>query len=225
MNETEPTPEAMDKIRTHLATMHGRSDFDLHRDVAFRDNDPEGAQITYLAETSISAPRFVCAESECAGRIFVAGEPTYGHPERNSMLLFAHPELRTTLLAGVGDPADRAMLLEDWDRGRLGQLQVKAAHTRRSMSTKKQERPRVEERRTRCQKFMLARVREGTTVKDAIAALDALRNDDLFAYERLMCGPDILKPETLKKYWGKIPIAVRSAARTEGARARATRAP
>ena len=225
MHETEPTPEAIQAIRDHLATTHGRTDFELYRDVAFRDHCPEGAQITYLAETSISGPRFECNDTACAGLIFLAGEPTYGHPERNSMLLLAHPELRTTLLAGVGDPADRAMLLEDWDRGRLGQLQVKAAHTRRSMSTKKQERPRVEERRARCQEYLLVRVREGAIVNDAIAALDALRNDDLFAYERLICGPGILKPETLKKYWGKIPIAVRSAARTEGARARATCAP
>jgi hypothetical protein len=38
-----------------------------------------------------------------------------------------------------------------------------------------------------------------------------------------MCGPDILKPETLRKYWGEIPIEVRDAARAEGARARALR--
>jgi len=222
VRETEPTPGATQVIWTHLAVTHGRGDFDLNRDVAFAGNDPEGAQITYLAETPGSGPRFVCAHPTCAGKIFLAGEPTYGHPARNAWLLHAHPELGTTLLAGVGDPADRAMLLEDWDRGRLGQLQAKAAHTRRSMPTKKADRPSVDERRERCQDFMLARVREGTTVKDAIDALDALRTEDPRGYERLMGGPDIRTAETLRKYWGDIAIAVRNAARAAGAGKKAT---
>jgi len=37
-----------------------------------------------------------------------------------------------------------------------------------------------------------------------------------------MCGPDILKPETLRKYWGGIPIAVRNAARAAGAAKKST---
>jgi hypothetical protein len=222
MYETEPTPEAIQAIRDHLESEHGRTDFDLYRDVAFRDNDPEGAQITYIAEARGSAPRFVCADSECAGRTFLAGEPTYGHPARNSWLVRAHPELHTTLLHGVGDPADQAMLIEDWDRGRLGEREVKAAHTRRAQSTKKAHRPGVDDRRERCQQFLLARVREGARVIDAIDALDGLRTTDPPAYRRCMGGPDIRTRETLRKYWSEIPIDVRNAARAEGAAKKST---
>ncbi len=222
MHEREPTPAAIDAMRDHRLTTHDDADFELYRDVTFVDNIPADAKLIYLAETPIAPPRFECRQ--CPGLIFVADEPTYGHPERNTWLLLAHPELGTTLLGGVTDPDDQAMLIEDWDRGRLAKLKVKAAHTRRSMPTKKADRPTVDERRERCQEYLLARVRNGATVKDAIAALDALRTDDPSAYERLMCGPDARKVETLKKDWSAIPIAVRNAARAEGARARAAEA-
>jgi hypothetical protein len=219
MHETEPTPAAIEKIHIHLATRHGRGDFDLRRDVAYIDNCPAGALVTYLAETPIAPARFECAA--CPGRIFVAGDSTYGHPERNSLLLLAYPELGTTLLGGVGDAADRAMLLEDWDRGRLGQREVTAAHTRRSMDTKKADRPVVDERRERCQEFLLARVREGARVNDALAAVERLRTSNPPAYFTLMCGPTGRSLETLRKDWSAIPIAVRNAARANGARVRA----
>ncbi len=221
MHETQPTPAAIARIHTHLATRHGRGDFDLRRDVAYVDNNPAGACVTYLAETAISAPRFVCADPGCAGLIFVADDPTFGHPERNAMLLFTHPELSTTLLGGVGNPAERAMLLEDWDRGRLGKREVKAARTRRAMHTKKADRPVVDERRERCQEFLLVRVREGSTVYEAIAAVERVRTADPPAYFYLMCGPTGRSLETLKKDWRAIPIAVRNAARAEAARVRA----
>ena len=221
MYETEPTPEATQAIRDHLTKEHSQAEFDLHRDVAFRDNDPEGARINYLAETPGSGPRFACSDKSCEGRIFMAGEPTYGHPARNAWLLHTHPELRTTLLAGVRDTADQALLLEDWDRGRLGEARVTAVHKRHGMATKKADRPSVDERRTHCQEFMLERVREGAIVKDAIEALDDLRTDDPSAYVRLMGGPGARDTETLKKYWRAIHIAVRNAARTDGALARA----
>jgi hypothetical protein len=223
MHEREPTPEAIQVIRDHLAAVHGRGDFELRRDVSFVDNNPGSAVIVYLPESGLSAARFTCKDEGCAGLIFPAGKPTYGHPERNTWLLLAHRELGTTLLGGVTDPAERAMLLEDWDRGHLGQLEVKAARTRRSMRTKKAARPSIDERRARCQEYLLARVRSGASVLEAVDALDALRGDEPHAYERLMCGPDILKSETLRKYWSDIPIAVRNAARVEGDRARAAR--
>jgi len=221
MHEAEPTPAAIAKIHTHLATRHGRGDFDLRRDVAYVGNNPEGAVIVYLPESGLAGAQFVCKDPACVGRTFSAGEPTYGHPERNSWLLLAHPELGTTLLHRVTDPAERAMLLEDWDRGRLGEREAKAAHTRRAMHTNKADRPTVDERRERCQAFLLARVRKGAIVNDAIAAVDVLRTDDPPAYFTLMCGPTGRSLETLRKDWTAIPIAVRNAARTEGARVRA----
>jgi len=222
MHEREPTPEAIQAIRDHLATAHGRSDFELRRDVAWVSNSPAGALVVYLPESGFVGARFVCKDAVCAGLIFLAGAPTYGHPERNASMLLAHPELSTTLLHGVTDPAERAMLLEDWDRGRLGQLQVTAAHTRRAQSTKKAGRPSVDDRRERCQQFLLARVREGARVADAIEALDGLRTTDPPAYRRCMGGPDIRTPETLRKYWSDIPIDVRNAARAAGAAEKST---
>ena len=220
MHEREPTPHAIDAMRDHCRSAHDDTDLDLHRDVTFVGNIPADAKLIYLAETPTAPARFECPR--CPGLLLAADEPTYGHPERNSLLLVAYPELGRTLLHGVSDPAERAMLLEDWDRGRLGKLQVNAARTRRSMRTKKAERPSVDDRRRRCQEYLLARVREGAIVGDAIAALDALSTEDPPAYARLMCGPDILKPETLRKYWGGIPIAVRNAARAAGAAKKST---
>jgi hypothetical protein len=221
MHEREPTPQAIAAIQEHLVGTHNRADFDLARDVSWVNNNPDSALIVYLPESGISPARFTCKDERCVGLILPAGDPTYGHPERNAWLLLAHPELRTTLLAGVGDLADQALLLEDWDRGRLGRARVAAVRKRRSMATKKAHRPSVDARRTRCQDFLLGRVRCGAIVQDAIGALDGLRASDPFAYEYLMGGPDRRSTEALKKYWRDIPIAVRNAARAEGARARA----
>lgn len=221
MHERHPTPQAIAAIKEHLVGTHNRADFDLARDVSWVDNNPDSAVIVYLPESGISAARFTCKHEGCAGLIFAAGEPTYGHPERNSFLLLAHPELRTTLLTGVGDPADQSLLLEDWDRGRLGRARLAAVQKRHGMATKKADRPSVDARRKRCQKFLLERVRRGATVQDALDALDGLRTSDPYAYEHLMGGPDRRSTEALKKYWRAIPIAERNAVRAEGARARA----
>ena len=91
------------------------------------------------------------------------------------------------------------MLLDDWDRGRLGQREVKAAHTRCAQSTRKTDRPTVDARRRRCQQFLVAHVREGARVIEAICALDGLRSTAPPVYARLMGGPDIRTPETLKE--------------------------
>ena len=221
MHERQPTREAIAAIRDHLASAHGRTDFDLVRDVSFVESNADSAVIVSLPESGISAARFTCKDPGCAGLIFAAGEPSYGHPERSAFVLFAHPELSATLLHGITDPQERAIVIEDWDRGRLGRLNVKAAHTRRAQSTKKEDRPTVTERRTRCQAFLLTRVRTGARVADAIADLDELRTTDPPTYRQLMRGPEIRTPETFKKYWSGIPIAVRNAARAQGALVRA----
>jgi len=223
MHEREPTPQAVDAIRAHLLRAHNRGEFDLRRDAAYVGNNPADALVVYLPEDGLAAARFTCKHAACAGRIYLAGEPTYGHPERNTWLQLAHPGLSTTLLHGITDPAGRAMLIEDWDGGRLGQLEVTAAHTRRAMHTNKADRPTVDERRERCQAFLLARVREGARVDQALAAVERLRTSDQAAYFTLMCGPTGRSLETLRKDWTAIPIAVRNAARIEGARAPAAR--
>lgn len=224
MHERQPTPQAIAAIRDHLLGVHGRADFDLERDVAYVANNPAGARVIYSPESGFAGALFTCTDPGCAGWIFEAGAPSYGHPERNAWLLWAHPELSTTLLHRVTDPAERAMLLEDWDRGGMGRREVKAAHTRRAQSTTKADRPGVAERRRCCQQFLLARVRRGAGVADAIETLDELRNTDPHAYRRCMGGPDIRTPETFRKYWSDIPIEVRNAARAEGARVLAGRA-
>jgi hypothetical protein len=117
MHERESTPQAIDAIRDHLARAHGRTDFDLLRDVAYLGNSPAGARVVYLPESGFLGARFACKHTACAELIFPAGAPTYGHPERNASMLLAHPELSTTLLHGITDPAERAIIIEDWDRG------------------------------------------------------------------------------------------------------------
>ena len=190
------------------------------RDVAYVGNSPAGARVIYLPESGFVGARFECNDAACAGLIFEAGAPTYGHPERNTWLLLAHPELATTLLHGVTDPAERAMLLEDWDRGAPGPAPGQSGtHPPRACPPRRPTARRSMSGANAARQFLLARVREGAGVADAIAALDALRTEDPPAYARLMCGPDIRNRRRFRKYWSAIPIEVRNAARAEGARA------
>ena len=216
MHEHEPSAQAREQIARHLAEEHGRADLDLRRDVAFPGNDAGAeALIAYLAQSARASARFTC--SACPGLIFVAGEPAYGAPERHVWLLLAHPELRTTLLAGVNDPAEQALLLEEWDRGNLGAAQVRAVRQRHSLRTKKADRPTVEARRARCQAFLLERVERGQSVEAAVGALVALRSVEPAAYERIMGCATAYAPETLRRHWRDIDRALRDAARATGA--------
>ena len=151
------------------------------------------------------------------------GAPTFGHPDRNAWLARSYLELRTTVLQAVDDPAEQALMIEEWDRGRLSKALLKEVQKPLGMVTKTADRPNVSERRTNCQEFRLAEVRGGATVDDAIAALDSLRTNDPSGYARLMYRPGARDTETLKKYWRAIEIAVRNAARKDGAVARAAK--
>ncbi len=220
MHEREPTREAIEEIRAHLASKHDWTDFDLHRDVAFGDNAPPTAVIAYIAQTPTASARFRC--SECPTQIFLAGEPAYGDPVRSSLLLVAHPE-QEILLHGAGSLADRALLGEELDRGELARSLVSTAQKRRGMATKKADRPTVDERRSRCQTFLLERVTDGALVHEAIAALVDLRTDDPERYERITDGTIPYANETFRRYWLAIDIAERNAARAAGEAARAAR--
>lgn len=146
MYETAPTPAAVDAIRAHRARAQPprcRSASRRRR----RRQHPAGGRVVDLPESGFSGARFVRTDPACAGWISAAGAPTSGHPERNAWLMLAHPERATTLLNGVSDPAARAMLLEDWDRGHVGQREAAAAHRRRAQATRRAGRPGVDARK------------------------------------------------------------------------------
>ena len=124
MYEREPTPAAIQEIRAHLESEHDWTDFDLLRDVAFGENAPATAMIAYIAQSRTSSARFRC--SGCPAQIFLAGEPAYGDPMRNSLLQWAHPE-QEMLLHGAGGLENRALLGEELDRGELAKSLVSAA--------------------------------------------------------------------------------------------------
>jgi len=203
-----------------LASEHDQTDFELVRDVAFGDNAPATATIAYIAQSPTASVRFRC--SRCPGLIFLAGEPAHGDPMRNSLLQLAHPE-QEMLLHGAGGLADRALLGEELDRGELARGLVSTAQKRRGMATKKADRPTVDERRSRCQTFLLERVADGALVHEAIAALVDLRTDDPERYEQITDGTILYAKETFRRYWLALDISERNAARAAGEAARAAR--
>jgi hypothetical protein len=120
MREQEPTIEALEEIRAHLAGAHGRTDFDLRRDVAFPESTPEEARVAYLPETRFARARFIC--SECDGGIFIQGQSTGGRPERRATILHVYPQLGMIWRDGVRDATGLALLVKEWNRGRLGEV-------------------------------------------------------------------------------------------------------
>lgn len=212
MHESEPLPEVVAAAGCHLAEAHGRASFDPERELTYPGHERAPALVVYLAETPRAAAGFAC--EICRERVFPV-EPSYGHPARNAQLLRDHPELETTLLRGVGNPDERALLLEDWDRGRIGQAQAIEARRRRGMATRRAARPVVEERRRRCQAFLLENYVALGTKEAAIGALIALARHDPPAHERLTGRPTPLAPSTLNGYWKLIPLAERARARAQ----------
>ena len=61
---------------------------------------------------------------------------------------------RARLTRGLGEQ-ERALVVEDWDRGRLAAARVVGIRRRRGIATKRDARPVVEERVARCQRFLL----------------------------------------------------------------------
>jgi hypothetical protein len=119
MREQEPSGDALEEIRAHLEHTHGLTDFDLQRDVAYPDNTPEYARVAYLPETRFARARFIC--SECNGGIFIHGQPSHSRPARSATLLHAHPQRGIIVQHGVHDASSLALLVNEWNRGNLGQ--------------------------------------------------------------------------------------------------------
>jgi hypothetical protein len=120
------------------------------------------------------------------------------------------------VLHGVGDLEDRERLTTDWDLGRHARERLTHLDRRDGMATRAADRPVVDERRTRCQAWLLGRVRAGVTVETAIRELVALHRVDPGAYAALNGDSVARSVETFRKYWQHTPLAERNTARALG---------
>jgi hypothetical protein len=205
--ETEPTEVAINEIRAHLNDAHGRLDLDVERDIVWPGHDPAGARVVFLPESPSRHATFRCAD--CPARIFPAGLPSDRHPGRNAFLRAASPEARSTVatLRGAGD-LDR--IVGAWESGAVGKAVGVLVERQEAQATKRADRPVVEERRANVQGFLLAEVRAGATVTQAIERFDELRRDDFIRYVGLLGGETYRSTETVRKDWHGIDIAVRN---------------
>lgn len=114
-----PPLEALTEIRSHLEDVHGWTDFNPGRDVAFPDSTPDGACVAYLPATPFARARFIC--SCCNGGIYIQGQSSPRHPARSAEILHPHPQLGVVLRHGARDSSALALLVREWSGHRLGQ--------------------------------------------------------------------------------------------------------
>ena len=208
MYETSPHADVLAQISRHLGDEHGRPGFDPQRHVTWPGHVGEEALAVYIRETAWAPAGFTCLV--CDTRVFPVA-PSYGHPFRNAQLVRDHPELGT-LTQGLG-PDERAMVAEEWDRGRLAGTQLREVRRRVAMATRRSARPVVEERRVRVQRFLLERYVELGTVEATIGALVDLARIDPVANERIVGRPQAMSIETYRRHWHTIPLERREEAR------------
>ncbi len=213
MYESEPLPEVVAAARAHLAKAHELPDFDPECDLTYPGHERSPALVVYLAETARVAAGFVC--EICGERSFPV-EPSYGHPARNAQLLADHPELWAEV-SGL-DEAERAIVLEDWDRQRRrgrGQERLRTALRRRGLATKRATRPEVARRIACCQEFLLSAWVELGSQDRAVRALIALADEDPARHHKIVGGRYPMAYETYLSYLKALPAGRRDQAKAE----------
>lgn len=218
MYETTPTPAAVDAIRAHRACAQPpRASIRIATSPS--SATPRGRACGRPARVGILKERGSSAQTPRApGGSLLPVRPPPGTPSQTPGSCSLTPSVPPRSLTGSATRQRGRCFIEDRDRGHVGQREIAAAHRRRAQATRRAGRPGVDARRRRCQRFLVAQVRAGARVDQAICALDGLRNTGPSAYTGLMCALDRCQPETLRVYWSAIPIEVRNAARREGAR-------
>jgi hypothetical protein len=118
MRTLAPPTEAISEIRAHLEDVHGWTNFDPARDIAFPDSTPDGACVAYLPPTTVARGRFICAC--CNGGIYIEGEARPGSPARSAEILHPHPRLGVVQRHGARDASALALLVREWSGHGLG---------------------------------------------------------------------------------------------------------
>ncbi len=206
-----PPAGLLAEMRRHLDERHGIS-LVPERDIGTLAADPANAPLSWQAQSFAKPARYWC--SLCPGWVFAVGDPPYGDPVRNAFVRRSNPTLQA-LTAGL-PTAEREALTEAWDRGEVGDALVNSVAARAAMRTKRPEAPPDLERRTRCQKVLLARVERGLTVEEAVDELEKLHKTDPEEHRRVFGGERTYVAETIKGYWKAIPPVERNAARARG---------
>jgi hypothetical protein len=207
--------DIVEAMRRHLEEEH-RADFDLQRDASFPGNDRSGVPLTYRESTPMHEHGFWCAHPQCRGRVFMVGEPPYGDPERNAMILRTSPALQH--LTGGMDAPEREAVVEAMDRGELGQALANAAASVRRGRVEATSRSLGDDRRfERCASYLLWQVEVLGSRERAIESLVHLHETDLAYYHEVVGSERLYAEATFQRYWKKIPPRWRENARARHA--------
>ena len=206
----EPPAEVHEAMRRHRREAHGLG-FDVRRDVAFRDNHPKRATLTYRARTPNRSAAFFCTKPECRGLVFLVGDPPHGDPERSEFMVLWDPALRA-LTRGM-DAGERQAFAERHERGEIGRELLHEAEAREAKRSTRRPRLADRQRIEGAQRFMLQRRTEAPRDEDAIWDLVQLRERDRKLYRMVTGGDRAIAYDTARKHWGRIPAQIRAGAR------------
>jgi len=210
--ERQPPAELLTAMRRHLDERHGIS-LVAERDIGTLAADPANAPLSWQAQSFARPARYWC--SLCPGWVFAVGDPPYGDPVRNAFLRRNNKTLEA-LTSGL--PLDaREELTEAWDRGEVGRDLLRTVRVGAATKTKRKGAPATVQRVERCQTALLDRVASGLTVEDAVDDLYELHKIDPQEHARIF-GRELPYPHgTIHRYWRRIPIEDRNAARARAA--------
>jgi hypothetical protein len=206
-----PPADVLEAMCCHAQKVHGKA-LVPKRDVQGLATKPDKVWLHWQPQTFAGPARYTCAR--CRGVVFAVGDPPYGDPQRNAYLL-RNSRMLQELTAGL-DTAQREAFIEAWDRGEVGNTVANTVAARAAMRTKRPRSPADLERRTRCQKELLARVERGLTVEEAVDELEKLHKTNPEEHRRIFGGERTYVAGTIKGYWKAIPPVDRTAALKRG---------
>jgi hypothetical protein len=206
----EPPKIVQAAMARHRRVEHGLS-FQLRRDVHYRGHSPKRGTLDYVAPSPKTGALFTCSKPGCEHRRFIVTAPPYGDPERNDFVELWDPTLRK--LAGSLQGADRAALVEAYDRGDYAKTQLQVTRARAAKQVSKRTRPADKRRIEGAKKYMLQQRMVMPIDTDAIWDLVDLPKRDPALYRKVTGGDDPIKFETARKHWQRIDAGLKARAR------------
>jgi hypothetical protein len=151
--------------------------------------------------------------------VFIVGDPPYGDPEREALLLRYSPWLRDATAGMTAE--ERSAFVEAHDRRELGRsMLAQTSATERERTVR--QRPETQQRIRNCAAYLLPIYGHRATQDDAIWQLIDLQRSNPRRYREIMLDTKARAYETIRGYWRKFPPqALAKAKRThDAARAR-----
>jgi hypothetical protein len=206
----EPPQIVQEAMARHRLVEHGLS-FQLGRDVHYQGHSPKRGTLDYIAPSPKTGALFTCSKPGCVGRRFIVTAPPYGDPERNAFLELWDPTLRK--LAGSLHGADRAALVEAYDRGGLAKLLANGTQARAAKQVSKRTRRVDKQRIEGAQKYMLQQRMVAPIDNDAIWDLVQLHERDPALYRKVTGADKKIEFQTARRHWQNIDAGLKARAR------------